>query len=108
MPVYNKLVRDKILEIIEAEGLKYNARTLQPEELLGEVKAKMIEESKEFHEADNVQESVEELADILELVHTAISALGISYEELDKVRELKKNKRGGFEEAIYLINVEDK
>lgn len=108
MPIYNKLVRDKILEIIQADGLKYNARVLEPQELLIEVKAKMIEEAKEFYEADNVQESVEELADILELVHTAISTLGISYEELDKVRELKKDKRGGFEKAIYLVDVEDK
>ncbi|MCL1698993.1 nucleoside triphosphate pyrophosphohydrolase [Lysinibacillus sp. Bpr_S20] len=108
MPVYNKLVRDKILEIIEADGLKYNARVLEPPELLVEVKAKMIEEAKEFHGAANVQESVEELADILELVHTAISALGVNYEELEAIREQKMAKRGGFDKAIYLIDVEDK
>ncbi|MBX8944010.1 nucleoside triphosphate pyrophosphohydrolase [Lysinibacillus sp. K60] len=108
MPIYNKLVRDKILEIIEADGLKYNARILEPKELLVEVKAKMIEEAKEFHGTDNVQESIEELADILELVHTAINALDVSYDELEAIRELKKAKRGGFEKAIYLIDVEDK
>ncbi|MEK4169987.1 MULTISPECIES: nucleoside triphosphate pyrophosphohydrolase [Lysinibacillus] len=108
MPVYNKLVRDKILEIIEADGLKYNARILEPQELLVEVKVKMIEEAKEFHGTDNVQESIEELADILELVHTAINALGVSYDELEAVRGQKKAKRGGFEKAIYLIDVEDK
>ena len=108
MPVYNKLVRDKILEIIEADGLKYNARVLEPQELLVEVKVKMIEEAKEFHGAGNFQESVEELADILELVHTAIGALGVSYEELEAIREQKKANRGGFEKAIYLIEVEDK
>lgn len=108
MPIYNKLVRDKILEIIEADGLKYNARILEPKELLVEVKAKMIEEAKEFHGTDNVQESIEELADILELVHTAINALDVSYDELEAIREQKKAKRGGFEKAIYLIDVEDK
>lgn len=108
MPVYNKLVRDKILEIIEADGLQYNARILEPKELLVEVKAKMIEEAKEFHGTDNVQESIEELADILELVHTAINALDVSYDELEAIREQKKAKRGGFEKAIYLIDVEDK
>lgn len=108
MPIYNKLVRDKILDIIQADGLKYNARILESSELLKEVKAKMIEEAKEFHGTDNVQESVEELADILELVHTAIGALGVSYEELEVIRGQKKAKRGGFEKAIYLIDVEDK
>lgn len=108
MPVYNKLVRDKILEIIEADGLKYNARVLEPQELLIEVKAKMIEEAKEFQGADTANESVEELADVLELVHTALSALGVTYEELEEVRLQKKEKRGGFEKAIYLVDVEDK
>lgn len=108
MPVYNKLVRDKILKIIEADGLRYNARVLEPQELLVEVKAKMIEEAKEFHGADNFQDSVEELADILELVHTAINALGVEYEELEAIRKQKKVKRGGYEKAIYLIDVEDK
>lgn len=48
MPIYNKLVRDNILEIIKAEGLSYKARILTPDELLVEVKAKMIEEAHEF------------------------------------------------------------
>ncbi|WP_432359181.1 nucleoside triphosphate pyrophosphohydrolase [Sporosarcina sp. UB5] len=108
MPVYNKLVRDKILEIIEAEGLAYNARILESSELLKEVKAKMIEEAKEFYAADTTHESVEELADVLELVLTALSVLGVTYEELEEVRQQKKEKRGGFEKAIYLIDVEDK
>lgn len=51
MPTYNKLVRDNILEIIKAEGLNYNAKILTSDELLGEVKAKMIEEANEFMEA---------------------------------------------------------
>lgn len=108
MPVYNKLVRDKILEIIEADRLKYNAKVLEPQELLIEVKAKMIEEAKEFNAADTAHESIEELADVLELVHTALNALGVTYEELEEVRQQKKEKRGGFEKAIYLIDVEDK
>ncbi len=106
MPTYNKLVRDKILEIIEANGLQYNARVLEAEELVKEVKAKMVEEALEFEKADDKKEAIEELADILELVHAAINVLGISYEELEEVRHHKKEKRGGFEKAIYLIDVE--
>ena len=108
MPIYNKLVRDKILEIIELDGLKYSARILEPQELFVEVKKKMIEEAEEFYRSDKVQDSVEELADILELIHTAINTLDISIEELEIIREQKKKKRGGFDKAIYLIDVEDK
>lgn len=107
MPVYNKLVRDKILEIIEADGLAYNARILKRNELLKEIKMKMIEEAKEFQTANTAHDSVEELADVLELVHAALSALGVTFKELELVREQKKEKRGGFDKAIYLIDVED-
>ncbi|MEK4130280.1 nucleoside triphosphate pyrophosphohydrolase [Solibacillus sp. FSL W8-0474] len=107
MPVYNKLVRDKILEFIESEGLAYDARILESNELLSEVKEKMIEEAKEFRAAKTVNESVEELADVLELLHTALNVFGVTYEELEEVRQQKKENRGGFEKAIYLLNVED-
>jgi len=107
MPIYNKLVRDKILEIIKAEGLSYNAKILTSDELLVEVKAKMIEEANEFMEAAEKKEAVEELADILELIHASLGAYGIDFEELEVIRKEKKEKRGGFDKAIYLIEVED-
>ncbi|MCM3252444.1 nucleoside triphosphate pyrophosphohydrolase [Priestia aryabhattai] len=107
MPIYNKLVRDKILEIIKAEGLSYNAKILTSDELLVEVKAKMIEEANELMEAAEKKEAVEELADILELIHTSLGAYGVDFEELEVIRKKKKEKRGGFDKAIYLIEVED-
>lgn len=51
---------------------------------------------------------MEELADVLELIHTALSTLGVTYEELNEVRLQKKVKRGGFEKAIYLVDIEDR
>ncbi|MED3917599.1 nucleoside triphosphate pyrophosphohydrolase [Priestia megaterium] len=107
MPTYNKLVRDNILEIIKAEGLNYNAKILPSDELLVEVKAKMIEEANEFMEAVEKKEAVEELADILELIHASLGAYGVDFEELEAIRKEKKEKRGGFDKGIYLIEVED-
>lgn len=107
MPIYNKLVRDKILEVIEAKGLSYHARILEPSELIKAIKAKMIEEATEFYEAQHKEDSVEELADILELIHMAIGVLGVSFEELEATRVHKKKARGGFEKGIYLIDVVD-
>ncbi|WP_404804611.1 phosphoribosyl-ATP pyrophosphohydrolase [Lysinibacillus sp. S1] len=80
---------------------------LEPSELVKAIKAKMIEEATEFYEAQHKEDSVEELADILELIHMAIGVLGVSFEELEATRVHKRNARGGFEKGIYLIDVVD-
>lgn len=53
------------------------------------------------------EEALEELADILELMHALSRIHGASIEEVDKIREEKAAKRGGFDEKIFLIEVED-
>ena len=107
MPVYNKLVRDKILEIIEAENLAYQSRVLKPEEHLTEIKKKRYEEVKEFDETTNREDALEEMADVLELLHAALKVYGAEFKELEAIRVNKKKKRGGFDEGLYLIDVED-
>ena len=76
MPVYNKLIRDRILEIIEADGLSYNARTLAPEEHLTEIKKKLYEEAKEFDETTNEQDAIEEMAELQKVIVKDIICLG--------------------------------
>lgn len=108
MPVYNKLVRDRILEIIEAEGLSYNSRVLEKNEHLTEIKKKLYEEVKEFDETTNEEDAIEELADVLELIHAALKVYNKSFNDLETVRVKKKEKRGGFDQGLYLIEVEDR
>ena len=105
--VYNKLVRDRIPQIIEASGKTCTTRILDPSEHLHEIKTKMQEEALEFQQAANDKDAIEELADILELVHAALDVYGVSFDVLEEVRQHKKDKRGGFAEGIYLIEVED-
>lgn len=107
MPVYKKLVRDHIPQIIEASGKSFTMRMLDSKEHLEEIKSKMHEEVLEFQQAVHKKDALEELADILELVHAALDVHGVSYEELEAVRLHKKDKRGGFADGIYLIEVED-
>lgn len=107
MPVYNKLVRDLIPQVIEKSGSKFSTRVLDPSEHLIEIKNKLHEEVKEFAETDNRQDALEELADILELIHDALPIHDATFEELEKIRITKKEKRGGFKEGIYLVEVED-
>ena len=90
MPIYNKLVRDLIPQVIEKSGSKFTTRTLDPSEHLTEIKKKLYEEVQEFQETRNHQYALEELADILELIHAALPIHEATYEDLEKIRISKK------------------
>lgn len=107
MPVYNKLVRDNILEIIKKDGLNYKARILEQEEYLKELKKKFKEEVNEIVETKTEEETMEEMADLLELIHAMLEAQNKTMNELEDIRLQKKEKRGGFNKRIFLIDVED-
>lgn len=100
--VYNKLVRDKIPEIIRANGEKPVTRVLGDGEYLAALIAKLDEECGEFRS----DLSVEELADIQEVV-LALADVVASRTELEKVRQQKAAKRGEFRDRIYLEGVGD-
>lgn len=101
--VYNKLVRDKIpQEINNVKGRKASYRVLNQAEYIQELDKKLFEEAHEFVE----EHSIEELADLMEVVLTIMEVKNISIEEVEKARILKQNKKGGFKDKIYLIDVE--
>ena len=100
---YNKLVRDKIHANIDSmEGRKSNWRIMDDEEYIKELNKKLLEEAHEFIE----ENAVEELADIMEVIQSIMRAKNISYEELKKVQVLKREQKGGFNDRVYLIDVE--
>ena len=99
--VYNKLVRDKIPEIIEADGKCCKTEILSDEEYIKMIDAKLDEELAEYHEAQNI----EELADLMEVIYAAAEARGYSVEELEAVRLAKVEKRGTFKEKTLLREV---
>jgi predicted house-cleaning noncanonical NTP pyrophosphatase (MazG superfamily) len=103
MKTYNKLVRDKIPAIIAADGKKLKTRILSDEEHLQALIKKLSEELEEFEEAL----SVEELADLQEIIHALANAIGTDKKELEKVRAKKAEKRGGFSEKIFLEAAEE-
>lgn len=107
MPIYNKLVRDNIPQVIEKTNKQFSTHILSKEEYMIEVKKKMNEELEEYQQAETNEEAVEELADILELIHAAAKIHGATIDQLEEVRRAKAEKRGGFEKRIFLIEVED-
>ncbi len=102
MPSYKKLVRDRIPEIIEAAGKKPVTHILDEAAYLSELDRKLNEECAEYQESKNL----EELADMLEVMHAIAEARGYSIAELEAARMDKAAERGGFRERIYLDGVE--
>ena len=98
---YNKLIRDRIPEIIERSGKKCVVEVLEDDAYLQYLDQKLNEELAEY-QADK---SLEELADLLEVMYAVAVARGYSVEELERVRKEKFEKRGGFEKRLCLKGV---
>lgn len=104
--MHNKLIRDRIPAIIENSGKKFKTRQLSNEEYIKELKKKAFEELDEFVEAQSNEEAREELADLLEVIHSLAEYYGSSFSEIEKTRKQKAEMRGGFKDRIFLIEVE--
>lgn len=107
MPVYNKLVRDRIPEIIEQSGKKCTTEILDDKEYVIALKKKLREELAEYEEAETNETAIEELADMLEIIHSLVRVHGTDMNQLEAVRKEKALKRGAFREKVFLIEVED-
>ena len=101
MKTYHKLVRDRIPEIIEASGKNCTWETLSDEAYLQLLDEKLNEELAEYQES----KSLEELADLLEVVQDVVR--GWTWNELATLRKEKHRQRGGFAKKILLKEVSD-
>ncbi|RFZ75671.1 phosphoribosyl-ATP pyrophosphohydrolase [Lacrimispora amygdalina] len=98
MDKHNKLVRDKIPEIIESSGRKAVYHVLSEEEYLTALEKKLQEEVEEYQE----DKSLEEMADVLEVLYAICEARGYTKKELDAKRREKFIERGGFGRKLFL------
>ena len=101
---YNKLVRDRIPEIIEASGKNCATEIPSDADYLKMLDAKLDEELAEYHR----DQTIEELADLLEVIYAAAMARGYTLEQLESVRAAKAEKRGAFANKILLKEVIEK
>ena len=100
---YNKLVRDKIPEIIEKSG-KTCMWEVSPDDKYTEMlNMKLLEEVNEYLESG----SIEEIADINEVIKAILESTGISEEEIENIRLRKLETRGGFKKRIMLKSVDE-
>jgi predicted house-cleaning noncanonical NTP pyrophosphatase (MazG superfamily) len=101
--IYNKLIRDKIPEIIRNKNLTPVVHTANDEEYREKLECKLKEEVSEYLDNHNP----EELVDVLEVIYAICSLERISIEELETIREKKREERGGFEKRIILKEVKE-
>jgi predicted house-cleaning noncanonical NTP pyrophosphatase (MazG superfamily) len=100
---YKKAVRDKIPEIIRKDGHECKVQTLSDSEFLSKLEKKLVEELQEYQES----KSVEELADILEVIYRISELKGVKNHQLEELRRKKAQERGSFNENLFLIDTSE-
>lgn len=103
--IYNKLVRDKIPEIIISNGENPITKVLDLDEYKKELKNKLYEECKEVIKAISSEDKIEELADVLEIVRALAIIENKTLEDVIEVANNKADKRGAFNDRVYLEKV---
>lgn len=98
---YNKLVRDRIPEIIENSGRKAIVEKASEEAYIMLLREKLNEECKEYQESKNT----EELADLMEVIYAILDYNDVSIEEFENIRQQKVANRGAFKERYLLKEV---
>lgn len=99
---YDKLVRDRIPEVIEANGERPDTHVADDREYGERLHAKLDEEVAEFHDDPGAAE----LADVLEVVAALREYYGVEADEIEEIRREKAAERGRFAEGIVLDAVE--
>lgn len=103
--VFDKIVRDKIIDLLQTNEVHFNTSSLTPQEIRQKLDEKLLEEVEEVQQAENLEETKEELADVLEVIHAYAHHLGIDMLEIENVRKKKAEVKGGFKNALFVKTV---
>lgn len=104
---YNKLIRDKIPQIIKRDNAIPKISILNHRRFAEELKKKLVEESAELQKANSKKELLNELSDVLEILQTIARAEKLKWNEIEKKRVIKAKERGGFQKRIFLKEVKE-
>jgi predicted house-cleaning noncanonical NTP pyrophosphatase (MazG superfamily) len=99
---HNKLVRDKIPDIIRNSGNDCKTTTLSNLDYIEALRQKLVEEAKEVAIA-KPEELAQELADVMEVIDALLAATGIEPEKVKEIQTEKRSQRGGFDNRIKLL-----
>ncbi len=99
---YEKLIRDRIPELMDADGVRYEVAVLDDHAFRAALLAKLEEEAAEARAAAGREERVKELADVLEVLEAVLAAEGIEWDEVRTAQQARREARGGFERRLWL------
>jgi predicted house-cleaning noncanonical NTP pyrophosphatase (MazG superfamily) len=94
--IFNKLIRDKLWDIMKGRGVTIEEKDLTPDEFIYALKNKLKEESDEVFEAKTTEELKEEIADVQEVLIALCKAADFNMQEIEDIRQKKNEKKGGF------------
>jgi predicted house-cleaning noncanonical NTP pyrophosphatase (MazG superfamily) len=100
--VYDKLIRDRIPELLQADGVRYEVAELDEAAFRAALLVKLGEEAAEVAAADVRGDRVKELADLLEVIETLMAVEGIGWDEVRNVQQERRAARGGFSGRLVL------
>lgn len=100
---YNKLVRDRIPEIIAADGRQFGTEIMSDDEYRRALLAKLVEEAQEVAAAAEDDELVKEIADLYEVIDALLVAFDLDREAVLAMQQKRRDERGGFEKRIKLL-----
>jgi len=101
----NKLARDKVAETMRQTGITTKHRQVTPDELRALLSQKLLEEATEVTQATNREDIISELADVCEVIDGLKKAHAIASEEIAVIQATKRQKRGGFEQGVFLESI---
>ena len=103
---FSKLVRDKIVSNMEKNNQKpRGVKKLNDEEFLRELIKKVLEESQEMKNYENIQDLKEEVADVQEVLDYIRKEINLSEKDVKELQKIKIDKNGGFDKRIWLDDV---
>lgn len=98
----NKLLRDEVHLLLAQGDATVSIRTLNNnDDFKVALQAKVLEEIQELFEAQQYKDIVEEYADVEEVLSAFRKLYGISQEEIEEARIIKKQKRGGYDKRLF-------
>ena len=99
---HDKLIRDRIPEIMDEAGVRFEVESLDDAAFERALRAKVAEEAGEAARASGRDDLALELADLVEVLRALMAATGLEPDEVERLRERRRTERGGFERRLWL------
>jgi phosphoribosyl-ATP pyrophosphohydrolase len=99
----NKLVRDKMVKIIESEGRVLRYTILPEDRYKHQLKVKLIEEATEVRNSNSIENLIEEIADVQEVIDCIIKANNLNKKDIKTAQSRKRKNRGSFKKGFFII-----